>query len=159
MGRQKGGKPIKRRATPKAGPKKRRTKVEMAEARKQEAIAKHGIKMTKPLRKSGKVRSYGIEPPSNRFTDGKIDVPPRTHASQAPPMSKPRKRELIPAIVKWLDKHEDEDRFETRHDAFKHFQEKVCEHPKVILLAKTAKRDITACDACGLLMGKLTVYG
>jgi hypothetical protein len=155
MGRKKAGKPIKRRATPKAGPKKRRTKVEMAEARKQDAIDKHGIKVTKPLRKSGKVRRYSIEPPSNRFTDGKIDVPPRTHPSQTPIMSKPRKRELIPVIVRWLDKHEDEDRFETRRDAFKHFQEKVCEHPNMILLAKTSKRDINACDACGLLTGNL----
>ena len=140
---------IKRKLTPKAGPKKRRTKKEMDEARKAEAISKNQ-KPVKQVKRAGRVRSYTYGKKTEDDNEGKAK--PRSSMAFRPDMKKPKKREDVPSLVRWLDRHEKE--FDNPVDATRHFQEKVCLHSNTYLSAKLPLgngrvKSLVSCNDCG----------
>lgn len=132
-------------ATPKAGPKKRRSRAEIEEARRREAVAKHGkgIRNVKRATKPHTYRSKKLQDPA------KAQKPGRSKAF-TPVMGKPR-GENVPSIVRWIEKNLK--RFDGPLDALRHYQEKVCQHDRSRVIARSivygVPKEIMSCDNCG----------
>jgi predicted RNA-binding Zn-ribbon protein involved in translation (DUF1610 family) len=69
-------------------------------------------------------------------------------------MRKPKNVQDIPSIVRWIESHRD--RFESEHDAFKEYQNKVCPHSRSVEIARVTKgtktKHISSCQECGYVV-------